>query len=49
MNVIGHQHVGVHVAAIPLSVMLDRIKIGHAVASVAKNIMPVISPHDHMV
>ena len=45
MNVVGHQHVGVHDGAIALSVMLDSIKV----ASVAKNVTPVISPHDHMV
>jgi len=49
MNVIGHQHVGLHDAAIAISIMLDPIKVGHAVASVAKNITSVISPHDHMV
>jgi hypothetical protein len=49
MNVIGHQHVGVHDAAIALSVMLDPIKVGHAVAFVAENITSVITPHDHMV
>jgi hypothetical protein len=49
MNVIGHQQVGVHDAAIALSVMLDPIKVGDSVASIAKNITSVITPHDHMV
>ena len=49
MNMIGHQHVGVHDAAIALSVMLDPVEVGHAVALVAKNITSVISPYDHMV
>jgi hypothetical protein len=48
MDVIGHQHVGVHDAAIAVSVMLDPIKVDHALASVAKNIASVISPHDDM-
>jgi len=43
MNVIGHQHVGLHDAAIAISIMLDPIKVGHAVASVAKNITSVIA------
>ena len=44
MDVIGHQYVGLHDAAIALSVMLDPIKVGHAGALVAKNITSVISP-----
>jgi hypothetical protein len=49
INVIGHQHVGVHDTALALSVMLDPIKVGDSVASIAKNITSVITPHDHMV
>jgi hypothetical protein len=44
MNVIRHQHVGVNYAAITLSIMLDAFEVGDAVACVAKNIAPVITP-----
>ena len=46
MNVIGHQHVGVHYASIAISIVLNPFKVGHAVASVAKILRSVISPHD---
>jgi hypothetical protein len=46
MDVIGHQHIGVHDAAIALSVMLDPIEVGHAVALVAKNIASVIATYN---
>ena len=49
INVIGHQHVEVHDAAVALSLMLDRMEVGDAVALVAKDIASVISPHAHMV
>jgi hypothetical protein len=36
MNVIRHQHVGVDDAVIALSIMLDAVKVGDAVAFVEK-------------
>jgi hypothetical protein len=47
--VIRHQHVGVHDVAIALSVMLDPLKLGNALALVAKNIALVIAANDDMV
>jgi hypothetical protein len=41
--------VGVHYAAIALSIMLKALEVGHAVALVAKDIAPVITPSDHMI
>ena len=49
MNVIRHQHVGVDDAVIALSIMLDAVKVGDAVAFVAKNIASVITPNDDMI
>jgi hypothetical protein len=49
MDVIGHQHVGVHDAVIALSVMFDTFEVAHAVASIAKNIASVIAPNDDVI
>ena len=46
---IGHQHVGVHDAAIAISIILDAFEVDDSVAFVAKNITSVISPNDDMV
>ena len=49
MNVIRHQHVGIHDAAIALPIMLEAFEVGDAVAFVAKDIAPVITPNDDMI
>ena len=49
MNVIRHQHVDIHYTAVALSVMLDPVEAGDAVALVAKNITSAITPNDDMI
>jgi hypothetical protein len=48
MNVIGHQHAGVHHAAMALSVMLDPLEINDSLAFVAKISVSDFHERSHM-
>ena len=49
VDVVGHQHVGIELKVIPLSVMLYSLQVGSAVLIVSKDVLPLVASDNGMI
>src|SRR3970040_489901 len=49
VDVVGHQHVGIKLKVVPLSVMLYSLKVGSAVLIVSKDVLPLVASDNGMI